>query len=124
MPKLLDVTPFLRCANIDDAVHFFTVVLGFRLDAQEGHFARVSRDKVAFLLFGEGEQLPARGGGRYTSYIGVDDADALYAELKPRLDGLPPGHVNPPCDMEYGQRDFSVIGPDGDLIGFGSRLPG
>ena len=122
MPHLLNVTPFLRCERIDGAIRFFTDILGFRLDVQEGDYARVTRDEVAFLLFGDGVELPPRGGGRYTSYIAVDDADALYAELKPKLDGLPPGHVNPPCDMEYGRRDFSVIGPDGDLIGLGSPL--
>ena len=120
MPKLLGVMPFLRCANVDDAVRFFTGVLGFHLAFKDGNFARVSRDGVTFLMMGEGRQFPSRGG--YTSYIDVDDADALFAELKPKLDGLPLGHVNPPCDMEYGQRDFSVIGPDGDLIGFGSPL--
>jgi catechol 2,3-dioxygenase-like lactoylglutathione lyase family enzyme len=123
MPSLLDVTPFLRCARIDEATRFFTDVLGFHLDVKDGDFVSVSRDNVAFLLFGDGVELPPRGGGRYTSYIAVDDADALYSELKPKLEGLPAGHVNPPCDMEYGRRDFSVIGPDGDLIGFGSPLP-
>jgi len=122
MAKLLDVMPFLRCARIDDATHFFTEVLGFRIDLKEGDFARASRDDVTFLLFGDGVELAPRGGGRYTSYVAVDDVDALYSELRPRLDGLPRGHVNPPCDMDYGRRDFSVIGPDGDLIGFGSPL--
>jgi hypothetical protein len=73
---------------------------------------------------GEGEALPTRGGFRYTSYVDVDDVDALFAELKPGLDRLPPERVNPPCDMEYGQRDFSVLGPDGDWIGFGSPIRG
>jgi catechol 2,3-dioxygenase-like lactoylglutathione lyase family enzyme len=122
MPKLLNVMPFLRCASTDEAAEFFTDILGFRLAYREGHYARVSRDDVTFLLMGEGRPLTPRGGGRYTSYVDVDDVDALYAELKPKLDRLPPGHVNPPCDMEYGQRDFSVLGPDGDLIGFGCAL--
>lgn len=122
MPKLLCVTPFLRCPNIDDAVSLFVDTLGFALDIKVDHFARVSRDEVMFLLYGDGVQLPPRGGGRYTSYIDVDDADALYAELKPKLDLLPPGHVCPPADMEHGQRDFWVIGPDGDIIAFGSPL--
>ncbi|MEA3050202.1 MAG: hypothetical protein QOG84_2038 [Sphingomonadales bacterium] len=124
MPRLLNVMPFLRCAEIDSAIHFFTGLLGFELVFREGHFARVSRDAVTFLLMGEGEALPARGGFRYTSYVDVDDVEALFAELKPGLDRLPPGRVNPPCDMEYGQRDFSVLGPDGDWIGFGSPIRG
>ena len=123
MPKLYRVTPFLRCRSIDDAVTFFIDTLGFTLDIKVNHYARVSRDEVMFLLYGDGVQLPPRGGGRYTSYVDVDDADALYAELKQKLDLLPPGHVCPPTDQEHGQRDFWVIGPDGDIIAFGSPLP-
>jgi hypothetical protein len=29
----------------------------------------------------------------------------------------------PLCDQPYGQREFAIIGPDGDLIGFGSAIP-
>jgi catechol 2,3-dioxygenase-like lactoylglutathione lyase family enzyme len=123
MPRLLRATPFLRCPNIDSAVSFFVDTLGFKLDVQVDHFARVNRDDVCFLLYGDGVQLPPRGGGRYTNYVNVDDADAYYAEIKPKLDLLPPGHVCPPTDMEHGARDFTVIGPDGDLIAFGSPLP-
>jgi catechol 2,3-dioxygenase-like lactoylglutathione lyase family enzyme len=123
MAKLYRVTPFLRCRSIDDAVTFFIDTLGFTLDIKVDHYARVSRDDVMFLLYGDGVQLPPRGGGRYTSYIDVDDADSFYAELKPKLDHLPSGHVGPPCDMDHGQRDFWVIGPDGDIIAFGSPLP-
>jgi catechol 2,3-dioxygenase-like lactoylglutathione lyase family enzyme len=122
MPKLLAVRPFLRCASIDAASQFFTDILGFRLAFRDGPFGSVTRDEVTFLLMGEGELLPPRGGGRYTNYIDVDDVDALYAELRPKLDSLPAGHVNPPCDMEYGHRDFSVLGPDGDLIAFGAPI--
>jgi catechol 2,3-dioxygenase-like lactoylglutathione lyase family enzyme len=122
MPKFYRVTPFLRCPDIDEAVSFFTDTLGFNLDIKVNHFARVSRDEVMFLLYGDGVQLPPRGGGRYTSYVDVEDADALYAELKPKLDLLPPGHVCPPADQAHGQRDFWVIGPDGDIIAFGSPL--
>jgi catechol 2,3-dioxygenase-like lactoylglutathione lyase family enzyme len=125
MPSLQRVTPFLRCPNSDDAVAFFVDTLGFQLGIKVDHFARVQRDEVCFLLYGDGEQLPPRGGGRYTSYVDVDvdDVDAFYAELKPNLDLLPPGRVCPPTDMEHGQRDFTVIGPDGDIIAFGSPLP-
>jgi hypothetical protein len=31
--------------------------------------------------------------------------------------------VQPPCDQPYGQREIAVIGPVGDLIGFGSPIP-
>lgn len=122
MPQLLHITPFMRVTDIDAAVHFFTDTLGFTVSIRVGEYAFVYRDNVAFRLI-EDEPLPPRGGGRYTSYIDVADVDALFAELKPKLDLLPPGHVVPLGDQPYGQREFAIIGPDGDLIGFGSAIP-
>jgi catechol 2,3-dioxygenase-like lactoylglutathione lyase family enzyme len=121
MSKMHLATPFMRVADIDAAVSFFTDTLGFKLGFRGGPYAFVHRDGAAFRIV-EDEPLPPRGGGRYTSYVDVDDVDALYAELKPRLDLQPPGHVMPPCDQPYGQREFAVIGPDGDLIAFGSAI--
>lgn len=122
MPELRDITPFLRVPDIDAAVSFFIDTLGFQVGFRGGEYAYVHRDSVAFRLV-EDEKLPPRGKGRYTSYIDVEDVDALFAELKPKLDLLPSGHVAPICDQPYGQREFAVLGPDGDLIGFGSAIP-
>jgi hypothetical protein len=52
----------------------------------------------------------------------VRDVDALYLELKSRLDVLPAANVSPPIDREYGQRDLTVVGPDGDIIALGSPI--
>ncbi len=51
------------------------------------------------------------------------DVDALYAELKPKLDTLPPGDVHGPADKPYGQRELLVLAPDGELIAFGMAMP-
>jgi catechol 2,3-dioxygenase-like lactoylglutathione lyase family enzyme len=120
-PNLFQITPFLRVPDIESALAFFIGTLGFKLGFRGGSYAYVWRDKVAFRMI-EDQALPPRGGGRYTTYIDVEDVDGLWAELKPKLDLLPPGHVVPPCDQEYGQRDFAVIGPDGDLIAFGQSI--
>lgn len=122
MPQLQHITPFMRVPDIDAAVAFFVDVLGFKIGFRAGDYAFVSRDNVAFRIV-EDAPLPARGNGRYMSYIDVADVDALFAELKPKLDRLPAGHVVPLCDQPYGQREFAVLGPDGDLIGFGSPSP-
>jgi catechol 2,3-dioxygenase-like lactoylglutathione lyase family enzyme len=119
--SLLQITPFLRVPDIARAISFFCDTLGFELELSSGPYAFVRRDRVAFRMI-EDEPLSPRGHGRYTSYIDVDDVDALYAELRPKLDELPSGHVSPPTDMEYGQRDLTIIGPDGDLIAFGSPI--
>jgi catechol 2,3-dioxygenase-like lactoylglutathione lyase family enzyme len=121
MPFMHHVTPFLRVPDIEAAKAFFRDILGFTVGFEGGGYAYVHRDKAAFRMV-QDEMLPPRGEGRYTSYVDVEDVDGLWAELKPKLDRLPPGHVCPPCDQEYGQREFTVIGPDGDLIAFGSAI--
>jgi catechol 2,3-dioxygenase-like lactoylglutathione lyase family enzyme len=123
MPNLRHVTPFLRVPEIKQAIAFFVDTLGFKIGFEGGSYAYVWREGVAFRLM-QDDPLPPRGNGRYTSYVDVEDVDALYAELKPKLDLLPPGHVCAPCDQDYGQREFTVIGPDGDLIAFGMGIPG
>src|ERR1043165_2059310 len=123
MPKMRDVTPFLRVPSIDRAVAFFTDTLGFQLGFLGGGYAHVWRDGVAFRMI-EDEPFPVRGEGRYTSYVDVEDVDGLWAELKPKLDLLPPDDVcGPPFDQDYGQREFWVKGPDGEIIGFGQGIP-
>jgi catechol 2,3-dioxygenase-like lactoylglutathione lyase family enzyme len=121
MPRMHQVTPFLRVPDIEAAIAFFTTTLGFVVGFKGGGYAYVSRDGVAFRMI-QDHPLPPRGGGRYTSYVDVQDVDALYTELLPRLDLLPQEHVSPPCDMDYGQREFTVIGPDGDFIAFGQAI--
>lgn len=122
MPNIHQVTPFMRVPELDAAVAFFVDTLGFTVGFRGGEYAYVHRDGAAFRIV-EDEPLPPRGNGRYTSYIDVADVEALYTELKPKLDLLPAGHVSPLCNQPYGQREFAVIGPDGDLIGFGSAMP-
>jgi len=54
--------------------------------------------------------------------VDVRDVDALYAELKPKLDTLPNGDVHGPADKAYGQRELLVLAPDGNLIAFGQAI--
>ena len=46
------------------------------------------------------------------------DVDAIYAELKPKLDLLPKRDVRGPVDRPYGMRELMVLGPDGNFIVF------
>jgi len=55
---------------------------------------------------------------------GWQNVDAIYAELKPKLDTLPAGDVHGPADKNYGQRELLIVGPDGELIVFGQQIPG
>ena len=50
------------------------------------------------------------------------DVDALHAELKPKLDTLPPGDVAGPLEQPYEQRELTDLAPDGNLIAFGQDI--
>jgi hypothetical protein len=62
------------------------------------------------------------GNRRFCYYIDVRDVDALYAELKPKLDTLPAKDVHGPADKPYKQRELLVLAPDGNLIAFGHGI--
>jgi len=110
MGHLNQVTPFLRVTDIEQAVAFFCDALGFELGFRGGEYAYVRRDAVAFRLI-EDEPLPPRGHGRYTSYVDVDDVDALYAELKPKLDLFPAAASRHPVISRTGSASSRSSGP-------------
>lgn len=123
MSNFIHVTPFLHVPDIRAAIAFFTDILGFRVEFRLPDYAYVERESVGFRLLEAGHiDRPLTGDRRFRHYIDVRDVDALYAELKPALDTLPPGDVHGPETKAYGQRELLVLAPDGDLIAFGQAV--
>ena len=117
------ITPFMLVADIESALAFFDDILGFKAMYREPGYAYIERDGVAFRILEEGEGNPVQPGTRrFAYYIDVRDVDALYAELKPKLDTLPPRDVHGPADKPYRQRELLVLAPDGNLIAFGMPI--
>lgn len=123
MTNFLQVTPFLHVANLQMALDFFTDILGFAVPFRQPGYAYIHRETVGFRLLEaeHGDAPPGRR--RFAYYIDVRDVDALYAELKPKLDTLLPADVHGPADKPYGQRELLVLAPDGELICFGMAIP-
>ena len=123
MTNFLQVTPFLHVVDLQKALEFFTDILGFAVPFRQPGYAYIHRETVGFRLLQaeSGATVPAHR--RFAYYIDVRDVDALYAELKPKLDTLPPGDVHGPADQPYGQRERLVLAPDGELIAFGMATP-
>ena len=69
-----------------------------------------------------GEDGAPPGNRRFCYYVDVRDVDALHAELKPKLEALPPGDVHGPADKPYNQRELAIVAPDGNLIVFGHAI--
>lgn len=123
MTNFLQVTPFLHVADLQKALGFFTDILGFTVPFRQEGYAYIHRETVGFRLLQAEECEVSPGRRRFAYYIDVRDVDAFYAELKPKLDALPPEDVHGPADKPYGQRELLVLAPDGELIAFGMAIP-
>lgn len=121
--NFIQITPFMHVPDIEAALAFFEDVLGFKTLYREGGYAYVQRETAAFrLMQNHSDDGAPPGNRRFCYYVDVRDVDALYAELKPRLDGLPAGDVHGPADKPYKQRELLVLAPDGNLIAFGHAI--
>lgn len=124
--NFIRVTPFVHVPDIDAAIAFFRDILGFTVHFHVHNYAYVQRETAAFRLLENErpEDGAPPGNRRYAYYIDVEDVDGLLAELKPKLDTLPKGDVHGPIDQPYGQREFMVLAPDGNLVVFGQSISG
>jgi catechol 2,3-dioxygenase-like lactoylglutathione lyase family enzyme len=121
--NIIQITPFMHVEDLGAALKFFNEILGFETTFRLPGYAYVRRDTAGIRIL---ETNRADGGlpgnRRFAYYVDVHDVDALYAELKPKLDTLSPRDVHGPADKEYGQRELLVLAPDGNLLAFGQAI--
>lgn len=121
--NFIQITPFMHVPDIEKALAFFNDVLAFKTLYREANYAYIHRETAGIrILENVGEDGAPPGNRRFCYYVDVRDVDALYAELKPKLDQLPPGDVHGPADKPYRQRELLVLAPDGNLIAFGHAI--
>lgn len=125
MGNFRQITPFMHVPDLGEAIVFFEEVLGFTVQVRLGDYAYLHRETAGMrLMQNRGTDGAPRGNRRFAYYVDVEDVDALYAELKPKLDLLPGGDVHGPADKDYGQRELVLLAPDGNLIAFGHAIDG
>jgi uncharacterized glyoxalase superfamily protein PhnB len=126
-PPRWGVAPYFLVADVAAAADYYRDRLGFAYDRVWGEppaFCMVYRRGVVIML-----KQAAAGAPRpnhradphaeaWDAYVWVDDADALHGELAARGAAV----VRPPCDQEYGCRDFEVDDRDGYRLCFGHDL--
>ena len=123
MPNFIQVTPFMHVPDLERALRFFTEILGFDVRFRMPDYVYVHRETVGFRIMRQhGEDGAPPGNRRFAYYIDVRDVDALYRELKPKLETLAKGAVHGPENKSYGQRELLVLAPDGNLIAFGQPI--
>src|SRR5215471_19272474 len=125
MSNFIQITPFMHVPDLEHALQFFNNILGFQTQFRVSDYAYVHRETAGIrILQNHGNHGAPPGNRRFAYYVDVRDVDALYAELKPKLDTLPEGDVHGPADKPYGQRELLVLAPDGNLIAFGQAIDG
>ena len=108
------VCPILCVSNVSASISYYVDVLGFKVDWQQpGLFASVSRGKCHIFL-SEGDQ----GHPGAWVWIGVEDADALFAEYQ--RTGAKVRH--PPTNYAWA-REMQVEDLDGNILRLGSDVP-
>jgi len=105
-------TPILRVEDMPRALRFYVNTLGFKnVHWGTDDFTCVSRDRASIYLC-RGDQ--GRGGAWV--WMGVEDVEKLYEELKGRGVTIRKAPTNFPWALE-----MQVEDPDGNVIRFGSE---
>jgi uncharacterized glyoxalase superfamily protein PhnB len=112
-PRFEAVTPRMPVVDVEEALTFYRMQLGFELGWTWGTpvtHASVCRDAISLDLIA----VPPARRGTAMAYIQVSGVDAYYAELRAR--GVSLSDLG---NREYGMRDFEVIDPNGNRLAFG-----
>jgi catechol 2,3-dioxygenase-like lactoylglutathione lyase family enzyme len=129
MTTMLEVRPALPVSDLARSVAFYQDKIGFLARHQDDGFAILVRDTVEIHLWlandnswrkRQGNEPIVSGAesfiaGTASCRIKVDDIDSLYKVIQP----LGVIHGNSPITTQpWGDRDFGVLDPDGNLITF------
>lgn len=96
---MLRTLPEMPVLGVAAAVAHYRDVLGFRINHQQDDLGVMDRDRITVLLIPRTDDRPGIG----ATYVYVEDADALYAELRAKganIQGEPVSHP-------WGLRDFA-----------------
>jgi catechol 2,3-dioxygenase-like lactoylglutathione lyase family enzyme len=123
-------TPAMPTKDVARSVDFYADVLGFEKVVVDDGFALLRRDAATVTLWGATDDSwqtradwarPVVSGaesfiaGTASFRVNVDGVDELYEQCKAR-DVV---HPNAPLgDTDWGTREFGVLDPDGNLVGF------
>lgn len=106
-----NITPILRADDLEATKRYYLDVLGFSLDWEVPSMCSVSRDRRGIMICDGHQGRP----GTWL-WIGVEDAETLYAEFVAK------GAVirDPPQNFDWAY-EFQVEDPNGHVLRFGSE---
>lgn len=117
---LTDVNPKLPMRNKTDTKEFYLNKLGFHEfgDADYDGYLMVQKDDIQIHFFEFKELDPKENYGQV--YIRTNDIDGLYESmLESKVTVHPAGDLQM---KSWGQKEFSVLDPDNNLLTFGQSI--
>jgi predicted enzyme related to lactoylglutathione lyase len=125
MPKITASAPVLLVSDVVASANYFRDAIGFAYEGIYGQppgFCICNRDRH-YLMLAKAEPSKIVPFWKivdqmWGAYFWVDNADALYAEIKARGGRMDYG----PSTKPYGVREFGIQDLDGNDIGFGQVL--
>ena len=117
--KIHQAIPVLPSADFDRTARFYAL-LGFAGPRAYPDYLILRRDGVELHFFlEEGDHTYGHGHSHFGAYLRAEGLDGLFETL------LAAGvALDPPADQPWGQRELSVLDPDGSFLRFGEPLAG
>lgn len=117
---LTDINPKLPMRDKSITQDFYTKKLGFKVfgNAEYDDYLMLEKDNIQIHFFLFKKLKPKKNCGQV--YIRTDNIEALYQSL---LDNNTTIHPNGPLETKpWGQKEFSVLDPDNNLLTFGQGV--
>ena len=117
---LTDINPKLPMRDKNVTREFYVNELGFNEfgSADYNGYLMMEKDRIQIHFFEFTALDPKENYGQV--YIRTDNIDTLYQSL---LDNKVSIHPNGPLEIKpWGQKEFSVLDPDNNLLTFGQRI--
>jgi catechol 2,3-dioxygenase-like lactoylglutathione lyase family enzyme len=111
MAVIETVTPILSVRDIGASRRYYVETLGFALEWDADGIIAVARDRKSIMLCEGGQGQP----GTWL-WIGVEDADAFFAEFSAKGARI----RSPPQNFSWAY-EFQVEDPDGHVLRFGAE---
>ena len=115
---LTSIVPKLPMRNREATLSYYVGQLGFMLSGDHGEYLICQKDNIEIHFFSHPDLDPHLNDGQV--YIRVTDIDALYDGLRSKGVAI---HPNGPLENKpWGQREFSLLDPDHNLLTFGGAM--
>ena len=115
---LTEINPKLPMRDVSQTKDYYLNTLKFEELGDYGDYLIVGKDKIEIHFFQFKELDPKENYGQV--YIRTNDIDQLYQKLLEKKVSIHPnGHLE---IKSWGQREFSLLDPDNNLLTFGQSI--